>query len=172
MVQNNKFGNFPSVSAGWVVSKESFWPENNFVNEIKVRAGYGVNGNDDTYHPNQYESLMATGYNYYFGGAPSVSLGSAPATLSNPDLHWEETTQKSIGVDFKLFNNFNFTAEYYNKLTEGILLQYQIPGYVGVTDLPWGNIGDMRNSGFEFELSPYKKDLETLTLMQVETLLH
>ena len=153
---NNKFGNFPSVSAGWVVSKESFWPENNFVNEIKVRAGYGVNGNDGTLSPNQYESLMATGYNYYFGGAPSVSLGSAPATLSNPDLHWEETTQKSIGIDFKLFNNFNFTAEYYNKLTEGILLQYQIPGYVGVTDLPWGNIGDMRNSGFEFELS-YKK---------------
>ena len=77
------------------------------MNEIKVRAGYGVNGNDGTLSPNQYESLMATGYNYYFGGAPSVSLGSAPATLSNPDLHWEETTQKSIGVDFKLFNNPN-----------------------------------------------------------------
>ncbi|MHA6727609.1 SusC/RagA family TonB-linked outer membrane protein [Chryseobacterium sp. A301] len=154
---NNKYGTFPSVSAGWVVTKENFWPENSFVNELKIRAGYGKNGNDGSLAPNQYESLIANGYNYYFGTGPSVIIGSAPETLSNNDLHWETTTQKNIGIDTRLFNNFTLTAEYYQKVTEGILLQYQIPGYVGVTNNPWGNIGDMKNDGFELELSYRKK---------------
>jgi len=154
---NKKYGTFPSVSAGWVASKENFWPENSFVTELKIRAGYGVNGNDGSLAPNQYESLVGNGYNYYFGTGPSVIIGSAPTTLSNNDLHWETTTQKNIGIDARLFRNFNLTMEYYEKVTEGILLQYQIPGYVGVTDNPWGNIGDMKNEGFEMELSYNKR---------------
>lgn len=154
---NKKFGTFPSVSLGWVVSKENFWPENNFVDDLKIRAGYGQVGNDGSLAPNQYESLMANGYNYYFGlGSSTYSLGSAPATLSNKDLHWETTTQKNIGFDAKLFRNFSLTAEYYQKVTDGILMQLDIPGYVGVTQPPWGNIGNMKNEGLELELS-YKK---------------
>lgn len=158
---NKKYGTFPSVSAGWVVTKENFWPENSVVNELKFKAGYGKNGNDGSLAPNQYESLISNGYNYYFGTGPSVIIGSAPATLSNNDLHWETTTQKNIGFDARLFRNFNLTAEYYEKVTEGILLQYQIPGYVGVTNNPWGNIGDMRNEGLELELS-YRKNFGDL----------
>ena len=152
---NKKYGTFPSVSLGWVVTKENFWPQNDYVNELKFKAGYGKNGNDGSLAPNQYESLIANGYNYYFGTG-SVVIGRAPSTLSNNDLHWETTTQKNFGLDAKLFKYFNLSAEYYQKITNGILLQYQIPGYVGVVNNPWGNIGDMKNEGFEFELNFHK----------------
>jgi len=155
---NKKYGNFPSISLGWVVSKEDFWPSNDFVNTFKVRAGYGVNGNDGSLKVGQYISLMSgNGYNYYIGyNASGTQIGTAPATISNPDLHWETTAQSNIGFDAKLFNNFNLTAEYYKKETKDILMQVPIPGYVGVTDQPWSNVGDMTNQGFEVELS-YKK---------------
>lgn len=151
---NEKYGIFPSASLGWVVSKENFWPQNKVLNTLKIRAGYGVNGNDGTLAPNQYESLITGGYNYTLGS--QIYIGNAPATLSNPNLHWEETTQQNFGIDAKLFNNFNLTAEYYKKQTSGILRQYVIPGYVGVTDQPWGNVADMDNEGLELELS-YRK---------------
>lgn len=154
---NKKYGTFPSVSAGWVVSKENFWPENSVINELKLKAGYGKNGNDGSLAPNQYESLVGNGYNYYFGTGPSVIIGSAPDTLPNNDLHWETTEQTNVGVDMRLFRNLNLSAEYYQKETNGILLQYQIPGYVGVSSNPWGNIGNMKNEGFELELGYNKK---------------
>lgn len=155
---NKKYGYFPSVSLGWVVTKENFWPDNSVVSELKFKAGYGTNGNDGSLSPNQYESLISNGYNYYFGTGPAVIIGSAPATISNPDLHWETTTQRNFGFDARLFRNFSLSAEYYNKLTKGILLQLDIPGYVGVYDRPWGNVGDMKNEGVELELS-YRKRL-------------
>lgn len=159
---NKKHGIFPSASVGWVVSKESFWPENNIIDNVKLKAGYGVNGNDGSLSPNQYESLIVGGYNYYYGFASTVLIGNAPATLSSPDLHWETTTQKNFGIEARLFNSLNVTAEVFDKKTEGILMQYIIPGYVGVTNDPWGNIGDMSNRGLELELN-YRKKLGDLT---------
>lgn len=157
---NKKYGIFPSVSAGWVVSKEEFW-NSNVINNLKLRAGYGVNGNDGTLAPNQYESLVSGGYNYYVGNA--IIVGSAPDTLENPDLHWEETIQTNVGVETRLFNDFTFTAEYYKKRTEGILGQVRIPGYVGVSSFPFANIADMDNEGLELELG-YRKKLGDLNL--------
>lgn len=154
---DNKYGYFPSVSAGWVVSKEDFWKENSIVNTLKIRAGYGVNGNDGALAPNQYESLITGGYNYTIGGV--INIGNAPSTLSNPKLHWEETAQTNVGIDARLFKNFNLTAEYYKKVTTGILRQFSIPGYVGVSSQPWGNVADMENKGLELELS-YKKAIK------------
>ena len=76
-------------------------------------------------------------------------------------MGWETTTQSNIGFDAKLFNNFNLTVEYYKKESNDILMQVPIPGYVGVTDQPWSNVGDMNNQGFEVELS-YKKNFGDL----------
>ncbi|MBF4506786.1 TonB-dependent receptor [Flavobacterium sp. JLP] len=159
---NNKFGVFPSFSLGWVVSKEDFWKENEFVNTLKIRGGYGVVGNDQV-ADFRYISLVSGGYNYALGNTGTITTGYANVTLDNPDLKWEETSQTSIGFDAKLFNDFNFTFDYFMKKTTGILQPVVIPGYVGVAEQPWANVADMNNSGLEFELG-YKKRLGDFNL--------
>ncbi|MEQ1553907.1 MAG: TonB-dependent receptor [Ferruginibacter sp.] len=152
---NNKYGVFPSASLGWIVNKENFWKQNSILNTLKVRAGYGVVGNDN-YPDHRFLSLVTGGYNYYVGNL--ITIGSAPQTLDNPDLHWEQTAQTNFGFDARLFNKINLTVEYFKKRTTGILQQVPIPGYVGVSSRPWDNIADMNNSGTEFELG-YKNQI-------------
>ncbi|MEN2399624.1 TonB-dependent receptor [Flavobacterium sp. MC2016-06] len=160
--QNNKFGVFPSFSLGWVASKEGFWKENNIVNTLKFRGGYGVVGNDQV-DDFRYISLVSGGYNYSFGNTGAITTGYANVTLDNPDLKWEQTSQTSVGFDAKLLNDFNFTFDYYKKRTTGILRPVVIPGYVGVAEQPWANVADMNNTGLEFELG-YKKRLGEFNL--------
>jgi TonB-linked SusC/RagA family outer membrane protein len=148
---NFKFGIFPSFSAGWVVSKEGFWKDNSVVNTLKIRAGYGVTGND-AIPPFGYLATIGGNRNYTFGDGSTISPGNSPNAPSNPDLKWEETSQSNIGFDARLFNDFNLTVEYYNKKTTGILQFVDIPGYVGATGSPLGNVADMENSGVEVEL--------------------
>ncbi len=153
---NNKFGVFPAVSAGWIVSKENFWKTNSIVNQLKVRGGYGKVGND-AIGDFGYLSIVQGGYNYTMGNAGLITTGYAPKTLDNPDLRWEETTQANIGFEAQLFNSLSLTVDLYNKKTKGILRPINIPGYVGVSSLPVGNIADMENSGLEVELGYRKK---------------
>ncbi len=158
---NNKFGVFPSFSAGWVVSKEGFWKENQLINSLKIRGGYGVTGND-AIAPNGFLALIDGGRNYTFGSSGSTILsGNSPSAPSNPDLKWEETSQLNIGFDAKLFNNLNLVVEYFNKKTTGILQYVDLPGYVGATGSPLGNVADMDNKGLEFELG-YRKSFGEL----------
>lgn len=153
---NNKYGVFPSFSAGWVLSKEDFWKENNVVNTIKIRAGYGVTGND-AIQANGFLALIGGGRNYTFGtSGSSIQSGNSPDAPANPDLKWEETSQLNIGFDAKLFNDFNLTIEYYDKKTTGILQYVELAGYVGSTGSPLGNVADMSNKGVELELG-YRK---------------
>ena len=152
---NNKFGVFPSFSAGWVASKENFWPENDVVNWLKIRGGYGVTGNDAIGNFG-YLALIGGGRNYTFGNPGVINTGFSPNAPDNPDLKWEETTQTNIGFETRLFNNFNLTFDYFTKLTTGILQTVEIPGYVGASGSPLGNVADMENEGLEFELG-YKK---------------
>jgi outer membrane receptor protein involved in Fe transport len=83
--------------------------------------------------------------------------GYYPNTLANPDLKWETTSQMNFAADIKFLNNFNLTVDYYKKKTSDILRKIFIPGYVGVTNAPTANIGDMENEGVEVELG-YKKN--------------
>ncbi|MDD5150474.1 MAG: TonB-dependent receptor, partial [Flavobacterium sp.] len=153
---NNKFGVFPSFSTGWVVSKEGFWKDNNIVNTLKIRAGYGVTGND-AIKENGFLALIGGGRNYTFGSTGSVvTIGNSPSAPANPDLKWEETSQMNIGFDAKIFRDFNLTVEYYDKKTTGILQYVDLPGYVGSTGSPLGNVADMGNKGVEVELG-YRK---------------
>lgn len=155
---NNKFGVFPSFSAGWVVSKEGFWKDNTVVNTLKIRGGYGITGND-AIKPNGYLALIGGGRNYTFGsGGATISPGNSPDAPANPDLKWEETSQTNIGFDAKLFSDFNLTIEYYDKKTTGILQYVDLPGYVGATGSPLGNVADMSNKGVEVELG-YRKNI-------------
>jgi len=133
-----------------MVSKESFWPANEVVNTLKIRGGYGIVGND-AIRDFGYLATVGGGFNYTVGNSGSITTGYAPASLDNPDLRWEETAQA------RLFKSLNLTVDYYDKKTSGILRPITIPGYVGVSSSPVGNIADMENKGLEVELSYSKK---------------
>jgi TonB-linked SusC/RagA family outer membrane protein len=152
---NNKYGYFPSASAGWVITRESFFPQNKYVNFLKLRGSYGVTGNDNI-GDFRYLSTVSGGRNYTLGTSAGLNIGVSPDALSNPDLRWEETSSTDIGLDATLFNNVSLTANWYKKKTTGMLLQIAVPGYVG-NNGPIGNIADLENSGFELELGYNKK---------------
>ncbi|WP_027382171.1 SusC/RagA family TonB-linked outer membrane protein [Epilithonimonas caeni] len=159
------WGNFPSFSLGWNVHKEDFWRDNNIINTIKIRGGYGVLGNDaiDNF---MFRSSLVSGGNYPNGNNPDnteIIIGYAPNTLGNPDLKWEETAQTDIGADIRFLNNFTLGVDYYYKKSTDILRRVAIPGYVGVPVNPFANIGDMENKGMEFELG-YKKNWEDFSI--------
>ncbi len=122
---------------------------------MKLRGGYGVLGNDEMSNF-QYASFMVSGSNYTNSGN-NIIIGYAPSTMENPNLKWEQTSQLNIAADLKLFNNFTLTADWYKKKTVDILRRVNIPGYVGVPELPWANVGDMENTGLELELG-FKKN--------------
>lgn len=158
---NHHWGVFPSFSLGWNVDKENFWPENNVVNSLKFRGGYGTLGNDgiEVY---KFSKLYIPGANYT-SGSGGVLIGYLQNGLENKDLKWETTTQTNIAADLRLFKNFTLTVDVYNKKTSDILRPVQIPGYVGVTGSYIANIGDMSNKGVEVELG-YKKSWSDFTV--------
>ncbi|MDP9955639.1 TonB-linked SusC/RagA family outer membrane protein [Epilithonimonas hungarica] len=158
---NHRWGNFPAFSLGWNVSNENFWGDNKVITSLKFRGGYGVSGND-AIPTHRFASFMVDGFNYTNGGNVVV-IGYGPSTLANPDLHWEETTQANIATDMKLFNDFSLTVDVYQKKSTDILRQVSIPGYVGVANDPWRNIGDMKNLGIETELG-YSKNWDNFGL--------
>lgn len=159
---NNKYGVFPSFSTGWVPSKEAFWKENDIVNQLKIRGGYGITGNDNI-GDFKYLSTVSGGRNYTIGTSGSVTIGSSPDAPSNPDLKWEETSQLNIGFDARLFNTISVAFDWYKKETSGILQDVTIPGYVGAVGSPTGNVADMENTGIDLELG-YNKQINEVNL--------
>ncbi len=158
---NNKYGVFPSFSLGWNVMNEKFMKgTNDWLNNLKVRFSWGKNGNDNI-GDFRYTVLTQGGNNYGFGmaGGEKEVNSSKASGLSNPDLKWEESEQTDIGVDFGFLNNkITFTIDYFKKKTNGMLKDMNIPSYVGESK-PIGNVGDMENSGVEFELG-YKFNIK------------
>jgi TonB-dependent starch-binding outer membrane protein SusC len=153
---DNKYGSFPSVSVGWVPSKENFWPVGNAVNFLKIRAGYGINGNDQSLADFQYISTVSGGRNYAFGN-DNIIVGYSPNAPANPGLKWEQTSQADVGLDANLYRYFRLTFDAYDKKTSGMLLQEQIPGYVGASGEPYGNVASLEDKGLELELGFTKK---------------
>ncbi len=153
----NKWAIFPSTSIGWNVTNEGFMDGRPiWFNYLKIRASWGMNGNQNI-DDFSYTSLMAGNQNYYFGSGPdadkSLSYGSSPQRIANPDVIWEESEQIDIGFDTRFFNSsLSFGFDYFKKTTNGMLIAQPIPGYVG-KEAPIANAGDMENSGLEFELS-------------------
>ncbi len=155
------WGTFPAFSLGWNVEKENFWPQNNVINTLKLRGGYGTLGNDGIGTFN-FASYYVAGANYTNGNG-TVMPGYYPSGLANPYLKWETTSQTNIAADMKLFNDFTLTVDLYNKKTKDILRSVQIPGYIGVTGNAIANAGDMENKGIEVELG-YKKTWSDLSI--------
>ena len=149
---NNRYATFPSVSLGWNLRNEPFMDgKASWLSTAKLRASWGKTGNESI-GDFRYTVLTAMGNNVLLGKDALKYIGSKANGLANPDLKWEESEQTDIGIDLGFLNNaLTFTADYYIKKTNGMLLTQPIPSYVGETK-PIGNVGDMENSGFEFEL--------------------
>ncbi len=147
---NNRWGYFPSVSAGWNINDEDFWTKNEMINSLKVRAGWGRNGNDDA-RSLEYVSTVSGGSNYTFGTGDVLTNGVVPSQISNPDLRWETVEQINIGVDMSFLQNFNLTLDYFIQNTLDMKTTPPIPSYVG-NNPATSNVGDMRNTGVDLEL--------------------
>jgi len=152
---NNKWAIFPSLSAGWVVTKEKFASDfPSWLSFMKLRASWGKNGNQNI-GQFRYVTTIAGNNNYVFGNGTSEAIvfGTKPNGISNPSLKWEESQQTDFGIDvYFLKNNITFSIDYFNKQTIGMLMSVPLPAYIGEV-APIGNVGDMKNEGVEMDAS-------------------
>ena len=147
---NNRYLSFPSVSAGWVISRENFMKDSKWINELKLRGSWGKTGTDGGagYYGSlgQY-SFTTTGTTY---SGTTIISATRPA---NPDLKWQQTTNVDVGIDASVFNNrIRFTVDYYSRLTKNLLALGGLPGYVGFSSQQQ-NLGELKNSGFEVTIT-------------------
>ncbi|MDC6367615.1 MULTISPECIES: SusC/RagA family TonB-linked outer membrane protein [Flavobacteriaceae] len=145
---NTKFGNFASLSGGWVLSNEAFFPDNKLVSFAKLRASWGQTGNNQI---GDFAAIALVEPDNYVIDNQLVS-GSYTSTSPNPNLSWETNTALNLGVDLGFLDNKLFlTAEYYNSKTTDLLLDVPVPQQSGFEE-SLQNIGELENRGFEFEL--------------------
>ncbi|MGC1240687.1 MAG: TonB-dependent receptor [Chryseosolibacter sp.] len=147
----NKWGYFPSGSVAWRISEESFLKDSDLFTELKLRASYGLTGNQGI---SPYQSLARLSSNqwennYPYNGQATTDIGFGIGGLANPNLKWESTAQTNIGADISLFNGrLTSTIDWYKKVTEDLLMPRELPGYVGVSSII-DNIGSIENKGIE-----------------------
>jgi TonB-linked SusC/RagA family outer membrane protein len=157
--RDNRYGIFPAVSAGWIISDENFISKNGTISFLKLRASYGLTGNaniDDYAHLGFY--LATGGYN----GSSAI----IPATLPNPLLSWEKSVMFDVNIDYGFFNNrISGSITYYDKRSSELLLQVTLPSSSGYSKI-WRNIGALTNNGVEFEITSHniqKRNLKWTT---------
>lgn len=151
----NKWGTFPSFSFGWRLSQEDFFSGLNLnaISNIKLRAGWGIIGNQSLTNNSAYLSTLSSGNHYVFSDA--VNNGYYINSLGTPDIKWESTTQSNFGVDFGfLEGSLTAAFDYFIKDTKDMLIQVPVPSYAGYgSAIPWKNAGELENRGWETELS-------------------
>ncbi len=145
----NKWGTFGSVSAGWAMKQEAFLKDVSWLESLKVRAGYGAIGNQET-SDYPYANIISPNYNYPFGGT-TVS-GYAQSSLGNSNLKWETSYQYNAGIDAELWKGaFALSLDYFYKVTSDMLVRASNPPSVGYAERPWINSGSVLNRGVELE---------------------
>ncbi len=154
--KNKRFGYFPAVSLGWVISREDFF-NISAVSLLKLRASWGQNGNDRI-GDYRWATVVLGGQNYTFGSDEIITNGSVALRVANPELQWETVTQTNFGLDLELFDGkINFIADYFIKKTADMLYEAPIPAVVGAL-APERNIGDVENRGVELALQYRNRD--------------
>lgn len=161
--QSSKFasdtrtGYFPAVAAGWRISSEEFLKGISWINDLKLRASWGVIGNQTGLNfLNQYNVYVSTlGESYPIAGGNGAQTGSFnQSRIGNPAAQWEENVTTNIGLDATLFNNsLDFTVEWYQKQTNGLLVNYQPPFTGNTITVPALNVGDMQNTGIDLGIT-------------------
>ncbi|WP_405573468.1 SusC/RagA family TonB-linked outer membrane protein [Winogradskyella sp. Asnod2-B02-A] len=158
---NDRIGNFPSVSVGWLASNEEFFKVD-FINKLKVRGSWGITGNDKIGDYRWLGLLQGTTGEATYPFNDLLSFGNAVGALANPDLKWETNKQTNIGIDLGLFNSkLNLTIDYYKKTTEDLLLVPEVSGLLGSaaggSSAPFVNAGTIENKGIDLSIN-YKHD--------------
>lgn len=163
---NHKWGTFPSISLAWRISDEAFMESTtSWLNNLKLRAGYGVTGNQAGI--GEYKSLAvlsADGASYYDAASGTWKKSYVQAQNVNPNLKWESTAQLNIGLDFGIFNRINGTIEFYHKKTSDLLWTYPVPQPPYQVGTMLANVGDLVNKGIEVSLSANILRQKDLTL--------
>lgn len=150
-IKGKRWDYFPSFSLGWKMSEEPFLKSFDFINSLKLRAGWGQIGNQGSVGSYDYLTTASSGADYIWGGV--LHPGYSFPGVGNPELRWEKTTTTNFGVDFSVLNSkLSGTIEYYIRNTTGMLLQVPTPGQTGIQDSPYQNAGEMNNSGIELSL--------------------
>lgn len=160
----NKWGYFPSGSIGWRVSEEDFVKDSETISNLKVRASYGVTGNNSIPQYSYMNTVSTIDYVTGVGNGNLVTgMSSTSASLGNNDITWEQLGETNIGIDFGIINNrFNVSLEFYNSNTIQLLLR-QPAMYITGHESYWNNIGKVNNKGFEFELTTANIDKKDFT---------
>jgi TonB-linked SusC/RagA family outer membrane protein len=150
--ENNKWGTFPSASVAWRISNEKFLENVSFINDLKIRAGYGVTGNQNIGNYSFASSL--TSAVYVFNG--NVVPAEIAMVMANPNVQWESVEQSNIGIDATLFQQrISFTIDAYLKNTSKMLVPMPVPISTGYSDIvvPYINTGKVQNKGIEIAVS-------------------
>ena len=159
LTKDIRWGTFPSISVGWRFDKEKFFPFNhNLINMFKVRASYGILGNENIGEYKYLSTMSRINMKYSFGNTP-VS-GSAVSTLVNKDITWEKRKTANVGIDIAMWNNrLEFTAEWYKNISKDLLYEVPVPYNAGVSNATVTmNAATMDNSGFEFSATYRNND--------------
>ncbi|MEL5893236.1 TonB-dependent receptor [Bacteroides sp. GD17] len=167
LAPGNRWGVFPSVSAGWRVSSEKFMQSLRWINDLKIRGGWGQTGNQSGIGDYAYLQLYnITRQNWWEEGKANAMVTLSPANMPNRDLTWETTTQTNIGIDLSVLDNrLQFTADAYYKHTTNLLMDVPLPSTASVSSVT-RNEGEMSNKGLEFSVSsknfvgPFKWDTD------------
>ncbi|MAZ26222.1 MAG: SusC/RagA family TonB-linked outer membrane protein [Cytophagaceae bacterium] len=157
---NEQYGWFPAVSVGWNIWNESFAPETDWLNDLKVRGGYGVMGNQLNVDPsNAFTTFGGDQLNSFYaigGNNSTITEGFRQTRIGNPDAEWEKNVNFNIGLDASLFNSaVQVTADYYRKDINDLLFNPNLPATVGTATVPFVNAAKMTNSGFDIDISTY-----------------
>lgn len=159
---NNEWGLFPSASVAWNIKREGFMNNVDFISDFKLRAGYGLSGNQEI---DNYLDIISYGP---AGTAPNPETGEdainfEPSHNANPDLKWEENRELNIGLDYGFIKNkFIGSFEYYDKTTYDLLAEYTVPVPPNAVSRTYANVGTIRNSGYEFSLQAFLIDNDNL----------
>lgn len=148
---NNKWGWFPAVSLGWRISREEFMRDIDWLNELKLRGGYGETGNQDFAN---YKSLilMSTAGKFWYNGQWINTY--QPASNPNPNLQWERKKEWNVGLDAAVLNNrLSFTLDYYHRITDNLLYDYTVPTPPYIYPTLFTNVGQITNRGFELTIT-------------------
>lgn len=152
------YGFFPAASVGWVISKENFLNDNNFINLLKLRASYGILGNNVTHTLGSRRYLWESVYSsrdYFFGEGNNIFYSNYEQQFANPNFTWERDKQLNVGLDIGILKNLSLSVNVFNKKRSNILVPASgsVPSFMGLNTIPGLSVGKASNSGFDFDIS-------------------
>ncbi len=165
----NKYGNFPSISVGWRLSEESFFTDQTWLSELKIRAGYGITGGQNIPSGNAYDIYGGRGpdeafYDLY-GVNNDLVAGLALSKYGNDETRWERNKSLNLGLDLSLKQQLGISFDWYIRNTDGLLYNPVLPGTAGIAEAPFLNVAEIQNKGFDLTLN-YHSNLDNKLLFE------